>query len=202
MTTAPRTVIIQKRRYRKRGIAFIDRERVRWVRDKELLIYRSIREERTRVQIDRLQRRQFGEWSDVFSSLEKCRGRVMICLLGKTVVGYQSFEPFARKGNPFPEGMPVMRFTFLLVREDDEVKARGLGIGHELIARALDLAWSRSYEAVYSYVTAYELLEDCGFLPKASPGVVAEAKNVRDFDPDQAPPLLYFIERPEERLSD
>lgn len=186
-----------KRRHQRRGIPLIDRDRVRWARDRELLLYRTVTEERIRVQIDRIQRRQFGEWSDPFASLEKCRGRVLICLLGKTVIGYQSFEPFARKGNPFPEGMPVMRFTFILVREDEEVQARHLGIGHQLIGRALDLTWRRGFEAVYSYVTAYELLEDCGFSPMASPGVLAEAKNIRDFDPDQAPPLLYYREKPQ-----
>lgn len=185
-----------RRRFMDRGSVLVDRERVRWARDRDQLKYRTLREENTRKQIDKIHRKQFGQWSDHFSSLEKCGGRVMVCKLGKAVIGYQAFEPFARKGNPFPPELPAMRFTYILVREDEEVQARGLGIGGQLISRAIDLAWRRGYEAIYSYVTAYELLEEFGFAPKASTGVVAEAKQVRDFDPDQAPSLLYYIERP------
>lgn len=178
-----------------RGEKHLDRARVAWAAEKGLLNYRTLREERNRLQIDRLQRRYFGEWSDVFSSLEKCRGRVMVCLLGKTVVGYQAFTPFSARGNPFPEDMKVMRFTFVQIREDDIVQARGLGIASELLKRTLNLAWAWDYEAVYTYTVAYELLENAGFRSMGGEGIVNEARYVRDFDPDQAPPLLYFIER-------
>ena len=184
------------RRAGKRGGTTFSRDRVRWARDKGLLIYRTLREERNRVQIDGIQRGHFGEWSDVFSSLDRCRGRVMVCLLGRTVIAYQAFEPFAVKGSPFSGDKLVMRFTYVFVREDRQVKARGLGIGRELIGHTLEMAWDREYDAVYSYVTAYELLEECGFVSMAGKGMVAEAKHIRDFDPDQAPPLLYYIENP------
>lgn len=173
------------------------RAQVKWARDKELLIYRTLREERNRVQIDHLQRRGFGQWSDVYSSLDKCRGRVLICLLGKTVIGYQGFEPFAQVGNPFPEHHQVMRLTFVLVREDSRVKARNLGVGYELVKRTEALAWDRGYDAIYSYVTAYELLAACGFVPTGGETMVQEARWVRDLDPDQAPPLLFTKTRPE-----
>jgi hypothetical protein len=177
------------------------RKKVQWARDHELLVYRTLREERNRVQVDRLQREHFGEWSDDFSSLEKCRGKVIVCLLGKTVIGYQAFRPYASKGNPFSADKQVMRFTFIVVREDSQVKARGLGIGIELLKRTLDLGWSRGYDAVYSYATAYELLGGAGFRSYSGESIVSESKYIRDFDPDQAPPLLYVIERPERYIS-
>ena len=177
------------------------RKKVQWARDHELLVYRTLREERNRVQIDRLQKKHFGSWSDEFSSLEKCRGKVIVCLLGKTVIGYQSFRPFSAQGNPFSPDKRVMRFSFIVVREDTQVKARGLGIGSELLKRALDVAWSRGYEAVYSYTTAYELLGEAGFRSHGGESILNEARYVRDFDPDQAPPLLYVIERPERYIS-
>jgi predicted N-acetyltransferase YhbS len=173
------------------------REQVKWARDKELLIYRTLREERNRVQVDSLQRQHFGQWSDIFSSLEKCSGRVMVCLLGKTVIGYQAFTPFAEKGNPFPEHHQVMRLTFVQVREDEVVKARGLGVGYELVKRVENLAWDRGYDAIYSYVTAYELLMACGFEPTAGQVMVKEAQWIRDLDADQAPPLLFTKTRPD-----
>ncbi len=173
----------------------ISREKLARAKEKGLFYFRTLREDRNRVQIDRLQRKQFGEWSDVFSSLEKCSGRVMICLLGKTVIGYQAFTPFSTQGNPFPEDRKVMRFTYVTVRNDDRVRARGLGIATELLKRTLELAWSWDYEAVYSYTVAYELLEKAGFVCKGGEETVREARYVRDFEPDMAPPLLYFIER-------
>lgn len=180
---------------RGRGEKVLDRARVAWAAEKGLLNYRTLREERNRLQIDTLQRRHFGEWSDIFNSLEKCGGRVMICLLGKTVVGYQAFTPYSTRGNPFPEDMRVMRFTYVQIREDDVVQARGFGIASELIAKTLELAWSWDYEAVYTYTVAYELLEKAGFRSMGGKGIVREARHVRDFSPDQAPPLLFYIER-------
>lgn len=174
----------------------LSRSRVRWALDKELLIYRTLREERNRIQIDQMQRRQFGQWSDVFASMDRCRGRVMLCLLGRTVIGYQAFEPMAVKGSPFPSDWLVMRFTFVNVREDEVAKARGLGIGHQLVERTLDMAWHRGYRAVYSYVTAYELLLGSGFRAVGGDTMVSEAQWIRDLDPDQAPPLLFVMERP------
>lgn len=173
----------------------ISREKLLRAKEKGLFYFRTLREERNRVQIDRLQRKQFGDWSDVFSSLEKCSGRVMICLLGKTVVGYQSFTPFSTQGNPFPEDREVMRFTYVTVKDDNVLKARGLGIATELLKRTLELAWSWDYEAVYSYTVAYELLEKVGFVCMGGEEIVKEARYVRDFEPEMAPPLLYFIER-------
>ncbi|MDF1537199.1 MAG: GNAT family N-acetyltransferase [bacterium] len=177
------------------------RKRVKWARDHSLLVFRTLREERNRVQIDRLQRKHFGAWSDGFSSLEKCRGRVMICLLGKTVIGYQAIQPYSSRGNPFSADKQVMRFTFIVVREDSKVKARGLGIGTELLRRSLDLAWSRGYDAVYSYTTAYELLGGAGFRSHGGASILAEAKHVRNLDPDQGPPLLFVMDRPEGYIS-
>ena len=184
-----------------RGRGCISREQVRWARDKELLIYRTLQEERNRVQIDEMQRRQFGQWSDVFASLDRCKGRVMLCILGKTVIGYQAFEPFAVKGSPFPADCLVMRFTFVNVREDEVAKARGLGIGRALLYHTLDLAWSRGYRGVYSYVTAYELLLSVGFNAVGGERMVQEAQWIRDMDPDSAPPLLFVIERPKDFVS-
>lgn len=177
------------------------RKKVKWARDHDLLIYRTLREERNRVQIDRLQRKRFGAWSDAFSSLEKCRGKVLVCLLGRTVLGYQAFEPFASSGNPFSPDQKVMRFTFIQVREDSQVKARGLGIAMELLMRSLDLAWNRDYDAVYTYATAYELIMSGGFRPHSGEAILEEARHVRDLDPDQAPPLLFVMERPEGYIS-
>ena len=177
------------------------RKKVKWARDHELLVYRTLREERNRAQIERLQKKHFGEWSEEYSSLEKCRGRVVLCLLGKTVVGYQAFRPYASQGNPFSSDKQVMRFTFIVVREDSQVKARGLAIGTELLKRTLDLAWSRGYDAVYSYTTAYELLGGVGFRSHGGESIVSEAKYIRDFDPDQAPPLLFVVDRPEKYIS-
>ena len=177
------------------------RKQVKWALDHELLVYRTLQEERNRQQIDFLQRKHFGDWQDVFSSLEKCRGKVMLCLLGKVVIGYQAFIPFASKGSPFSPDKKVMRFTFIVVREDGQVKARGLGIGTELLKRTLDIAWTREHDAVYSYAKAYELVSGAGFLSHGGEGILAEAKYVRDFDPDQAPPLLFIKERPEKYIS-
>lgn len=177
------------------------RKRVRWARDHELFVYRTLREERNRVQVDKLQRKHFGAWSDEFSSLEKCRGKIIVCLLGKTVIGYQAFRPYASRGNPFSADKQVMRFTFIVVREDSRVKARELGIGTELLKRTLDLAWTRGYEAVYAYTVAYELLGEAGFQSHGGESILVEAKHVRDFDPDQAPPLLFVMDRPESYIS-
>ena len=177
------------------------RKQIQWALDHELLVYRTLQEERNRQQVDILQRRHFGDWQDVFSSLDKCRGKVMMCLLGKVVIGYQAFIPFASKGSPFSPDKQVMRFTFIVVREDAQVKARGLGIGTELLNRSLDIAWTRGHDAVYSYATAYELLMGVGFISHGGESIVAEAKYVRDFDPDQAPPLLFVRERPEGYIS-
>jgi len=177
------------------------RKQVKWARDHELLVYRTMHEERNRQQVDALQRKHFGVWQDVFSSLEKCRGKVMVCLLGKVVIGYQAFIPFAVKGSPFSRDKKVMRFTFVVVREDAQVKARGLGIGNELLKRTLDIAWTREYDAVYSYARAYELVSSAGFVSHGGQSILAEAKYVRDFDPDQAPPLLFVVKRPEGYIS-
>lgn len=177
------------------------RKQVGWARDHELLVYRTMQEERNRQQVDVLQRKHFGAWQDVFSSLDQCRGKVMLCLLGKVVIGYQAFIPFASKGSPFSPGKLVMRFTFVVVREDAQVKARGLGIGIELLKRTLDIAWTREYDAVYSYATAYELMSGSGFTSHGGEGILAEAKYVRAFDPDQAPSLLFVIEKPEGYIS-
>ena len=68
------------------------RKHIKWAKDNELLIFRTLKEEEDRAQIDRMQRKQFGLWSDVFSSLDKCGERVLLCLLSKTVIGYQAFE--------------------------------------------------------------------------------------------------------------
>jgi len=177
------------------------RKQVKWARDHELLIFRTLQEERNRQQIDALQRENFGAWQDVFASLEKCRGKVMLCLLGKVVIGYQAFIPFAFKGSPFSPDQRVMRFNFVVVREDARVKARGLGIGNGLLKRTLDIAWVREYDAVYSYATAYELMVSSGFTSHGGESILAEAKYVRDFDPDQAVPLLFVIEKPEGYIS-
>lgn len=177
------------------------RKQVKWARDHELLVYRTLQEERNRKQVDVLQKKHFGEWQDVFSSLDKCRGKVMLCLLGKVVIGYQAFTPFASQGSPFSPEKQVMWFTFVVVREDTQVKSRGLGIGAELLKRTLDIAWSRQYDAVYSYATAYELMIASGFTSYGGDTILAEAKFVRDFDPDQAPPLLFVIERPDGYIS-
>lgn len=177
------------------------RKQLRWARDHELLVFRTLQEERNRQQVDYLQRKHFGEWQDVFSSLEKCRGKVMLCLLGKVVIGFQAFTPFASMGSPFSQDKQVMRFTFVVVREDAQVKARGLGIGIELLKRTLDIAWTRGYDAVYSYATAYELMVASGFTSHGGESILTEARYVRDFDPDQAPPLLFVIERPEGYIS-
>ncbi len=177
------------------------RKQVKWAKDHELLIFRTLQEERNRQQVDILQRKHFGVWQDVFSSLEKCRGKVMLCILGKVVIGYQAFIPSASKGSPFSPDKQVMRFTFVVVREDAQVKARGLGIGTELLKRALDIAWTRDYDAVYSYATAYELVSCAGLISHGGESILTEAKYVRDFDPDQAPPLLFVIERPKRYIS-
>ncbi|MGD8353518.1 MAG: GNAT family N-acetyltransferase [Pseudomonadota bacterium] len=177
------------------------RKQVKWARDHHLLVYRTLQEERNRQQVDVLQRRHFGEWQDVFSSLEKCRGNVMMCLLGKVVIGYQAFIPSALKGSPFSPETQATRFTFIVVREDAQVKARGLGIGTELLRRALDIAWTRGHDAVYSYATAYELLGEVGFASHGGESILAEAKYVRDFDPDQAPPLLFVMKKPDGYIS-
>jgi hypothetical protein len=177
------------------------RKQVQWARDHELLVYRTLQEERNRQQIDFLQRKHFGGWQDVFSHLEKCRGKVMLCLLGKVVIGYQAFTPYASKGSPFSPDKQVMRFTFVVVREDAQVKSRGLGIGVELLKRTLDTAWTRGYDAVYSYATAYELMIGSGFVSHGGESILAEAKYVRDFDPEQAPALLFVVEKPEGYIS-
>ncbi len=172
------------------------RKQVKWARDMELLHFRTLREDRNRIQIDRLQREHFGQWSDLFSSLVKCRGRVMICLLGKTVIGYQAFEPFAEKGNPFSEEKQVMRFTFILVREDKQVKARGLGVANKLLKRTEVMAWNRGYDAIYTYATAYDLMLNSGYDPLSGMAMVREAQWVGGIDPDQAPALLFTKVRP------
>lgn len=177
------------------------RKQVKWARDHELLVYRTLQEERIRQQVDYLQRKHFGAWQDVFSSLDKCRGKVMLCLLGKVVIGYQAFTPDASMGSPFSPDKKVMRFTFVVTREDAQVKSRGLGIANELLKRTLDVAWTRQYHAVYSYATAYELMVSSGFVSHGGESILAEAKYIRDFDPDQAPPLLFVIERPEGYIS-
>jgi len=172
------------------------REQVREAMNQGSLIFRTLREESNRVQIDRLQRECFGPWSEVFSSIESCKGRVMLCLLGKTVIGYQAFEPAASKGNPFSPSKSAMRLTYIAVRNDAEVKAGALGIGTQLVERTLDLAWGRGYDAVYSYATAYELMIRAGLRCYGGDEILEEAKFVRDFDRDQAPPLLFVKERP------
>jgi len=177
------------------------RKQVRWARDHELLVYRTLQEDRNRQQVDILQRRHFGSWQAVFYSLDKGRGKVMLCLLGQVVIGFQAFTPDASKGSPFSPDKKVMRFTFVVVREDAHVKARGLGIGVELLKRTLDIAWTRNYDAVYSYATAYELMSGSGFISHGGESILTEARYVRDFDPDQAPPLLFVIERPEGYIS-
>ena len=177
------------------------RKKVKWARDHELLVYRTLQEERNRKQIDALQRKHFGAWQDVFASLDKCRGKVMLCLLGKVVIGYQAFIPYASRGSPFSPDKQVMRFNFVVVREDAHVKSRGLGIGIELLKRTLDIAWTREFDAVYSYATAYELMIASGFASHGGESILAEAKYVRDFDPDQAPSLLFVIEKPKGYIS-
>ncbi len=186
---------------RKRPPKTFPRKQVKWALDHELLVYRTLQEERNRLQIDALQRKHFGGWQDVFSSLEKCRGKVMLCLLGKVVIGYQAFTPYASKGSPFSLDKQVMRFTFVVVREDAQIKSRGLGIGIQLLKRTLDIAWTREYDAVYSYATAYELMVASGFTSHGGESILTEAKYVRDFDPDQAPALLFVKERPEGYIS-
>jgi hypothetical protein len=176
----------------------LSRQQVLWAMNQELLVFRTLREERNRVQIDRLQRKHFGPWSDIFSSLEKCNGRVMLCLLGKTVIGYQAFEPAASRGNPFSPSKSVMRLTYIVVREDPRVKARHLGIGTQLLKRTLDLAWERGYDAVYTYATAYELMVKGGLRSHGGEEILHEAMYVRNFDPDQAPPLLFVKEKEQE----
>ena len=178
-----------------------NRKQVKWARDHELLVYRTLQEERNRAQVDLLQRKHFGAWQDVFSSLEKCRGKVMLCLLGRVVVGYQAFETDASAGNPYSADKKVMRFTYVVVREDAQIKARMLGIGIELLKRTQDIAWTRGFDAVYSYATAYELMIASGFLSHGGESILTEARYVRDFDPDQAPPLLFVKERPEGYIS-
>jgi len=163
------------------------------------LIYRTLREENSRAQIDELQKNQFGPWSDVFSSMERCRGRVLLCLLGDTVIGYQAFEPFASRGNPYSPDQLVMRLTFILVREDSRAQARGLGVATELIKRTLDMAWHWGYDAVYTYATAYELMLKGGLRSHGGEEILSEGMHVRNFDPDQAPPLLFVMERPGEK---
>jgi hypothetical protein len=182
-------------------VKIFPRKQVKWALDHELLVYRTLQEERNRLQIDALQRKHFGGWQDVFSSLEKCRGKVMLCLLGKVVIGYQAFAPYASKGSPFSPDKQVMRFTFVVVREDEQIKSRGLGIGIQLLKRTLDIAWTREYDAVYSYATAYELMVASGFTSHGGESILTEAKYVRDFDPDQAPALLFVKERPEGYIS-
>jgi len=170
---------------------------IKWALDHGLLIYRTLREEENRIQIDKLQREQFGSWSDVLSSMERCGGRVLLCLLGKTVIGYQAFEPFASVGSPYSPDLLVMRLTFIFVREDSRARARRLGVATELVKRTLDLAWGRGYDAVYTYATAYELMVKGGLRSHGGEEILAEAKYVRNFDPDQAPPLLFVMEKPE-----
>ena len=177
------------------------RKYVRWAKEHELLIYRLLTEERSRLQIDRMQRKHFGPWSDIFSSLEECAGQALLCLLGKTVIGYQAFESSTSKGNPFPPGLSAMRLTYIVVREDSRVKARHLGVATELLKRTLDLAWKKGFDAVYSYATAYELMIKGGLDSHSGGETLEEAKYVRDLDPDQAPPLLFVVERPENYIS-
>jgi GNAT superfamily N-acetyltransferase len=175
----------------------LSRQQIQQAMKDNLLVFRTLSEEGNRVQIDSLQRKHFGQWSDVFSSLEKCKGRIIVCLLGKTIIGYQAFEPAASKGNPFSHSKSVMRLTYIVVREDSQVKARHLGIGTELLERTLDLAWGRGYDAVYTYATAYDLMVKAGLRSYGGEEILDEARYVRDFDPDQAPPLLFVVERPE-----
>lgn len=166
-------------------------EKIRLARDSGLLAYRLLVEEKHRDQVDRLHRATFGEWQDQFQTLEKCRGRALICLLGKTVLGYQAFDPYPSAGNPFP-GERAMRFTFVATRDDREAQCRGLGIAREMIKRSLDLAWDWGYTIVYTYAEAYELVESCGFVPLGGRAVLFEAKVVRDMDPDQVPTILFY----------
>ncbi len=178
-----------------RGKRTFSHQDIQRAKNRELLVYRTLMEEKDRVRIDRLQREHFGPWSDVFSSMERCRGRVLLCFLGPTLIGYQAFEPSASKGSPFSPDLQVMRLTFVLVRQDSAVRARGLGIGTELIRRTLDLAWARGYQAVYTYATAYELMIKAGMKSHGGEEILAEAMYVRNFDQDQAPPLLFVVER-------
>jgi hypothetical protein len=172
------------------------RKHVKWAKEHELLIYRLLTEERNRIQVDRMQRKHFGSWSDIFSSIDRCSGRALLCLLGKTVIGYQAFESGASKGNPFPPELSVMRLTFIVVREDSRVKARHLGVATELLRRTLDIAWKKGFDAVYTYATAYELMIKGGLHSQTGEETLEEAKYARDFDPDQATPLLFVAERP------
>ena len=172
------------------------RDQIKRALDRGDLIFQTLRKEDSRAQIDDLQRKQFGPWSDVFASMERCRGRVLLCLLGGTVIGYQAFEPFASRGNPYSPEHLVMRLTFVFVREDSLARARGLGLGTELVKRTLDLAWQRGFDAVYAYATAYELMLKGGLRSHGGEEILSEGIYVRDFDPDQAPPLLFVMERP------
>lgn len=181
----------------KSGDIIFPREQIQQAMDQSRLIFRTLREERNRIQIDRLQRECFGPWSDAFSTLEKCRGRVLVCLLDGIVIGYQAFEPAASKGNPFTPSKSAMRLTYIAVREDSQVKARHLGIGIKLLKKTLDLAWGKGYDAVYTYATAYELMIRGGLRSYGGDEILDEARYIRDFDRDQAPPLLFVMERPE-----
>jgi hypothetical protein len=174
----------------------LSRQDIQRAIDQNLLVFHTLREEGNRDQIDHLQRKHFGTWSEVFISLEKCKGRVMLCLLGKTVIGYQAFEPAASKGNPFSPSKTVMRLTYIVVREDSRVQARHLGIGTQLLKKTMDLAWGRGYDAVYTYATAYELMIKAGLRSHGGEEILDEAMYIRDFDPDQAPPLLFVKEKP------
>lgn len=178
-----------------RGAGPLTPERIRHARDSGQLVYRLLVEEKHRVEVDRLHKATFGEWQDQFEDLEKCRGRALICLLGKTVLGYQGFDPYPSAGNPFP-GERAMRFTFVATRDDREAQARGLGLAREMVQRSLDLAWEWGYTIVYTYAEAYELLESCGFVPLGGRAVLFEAKVVRDMNPDQVPTILFYKARP------
>ena len=171
------------------------RKDIRWAKDHGMLAFRALTDEPSRVQVERLQIRHFGPWSDIFSGLENCSGRVLLCIYESTVIGYQAFETSSSKGNPFPPDKLTMRLTYVVVREDSGVKARHLGIGTQLLKRTLDLAWQRGYDAVYTYATAYELMIKGGLRPHGGDAVLQEAKYVRDLDPDRAPALLFVRER-------
>jgi hypothetical protein len=176
----------------------ITREHVVYAREMGFLVYRLLVEEKHRAQVQRLHKATFGEWQEQFDSLAQCRGRALLCLMGKTVLAYQSFDPYPSAGNPFP-GERAMRFTFIATRQDKEVQARGAGLALEIIRRSLDLAWDWGYTIVYTYAEAYELVEACGFVPLGGRAVLFEAKMVRDMDPDQVPTILFYAARPKEK---
>ncbi len=159
------------------------------------LAFRLLEEEGQRAQVESIHKASFGEWQDQFDTLEKCRGKALLCMLGDVVLGYQSFDPDPAAGNPFP-GERAMRFIFVAVREDETAAARGSGLARELVHRSLDLAWERGYAVVYTFGEAYELLEKCGFVPRGGRAELYEAKVKRDMEPDEITPVLFYAARP------